>query len=151
MKESSKCYCEYIIKKVWLRNDHCHLLPEDVELFLDIVTELLTSSRDANRRFMKILRSVSKRHELLDSIRQRDITNKDLTIQSLRNIVNETIGFVKSHGRFNVSVENSWNAFKTNLDMRALHSDIRLDSEGIVSTDSVHTMVSNTSPWKVDV
>lgn len=61
-RETKKLYPDYLIKKYWLKNFDCNLLPNDVIMFFRHIRYIMQQSRDDNNELCSIIASYDKRN-----------------------------------------------------------------------------------------
>lgn len=134
------CYASILIKRFWMDNEFCEISGSDCVLFLRIVSELLASSRDANRRLMKINHLNSLRHNAMMLEVHKKLCTQQKRLDAHRNLHGVLMGYINAITSNDDSLRSSFNSLK--IGIQDLIEECNLD-DNVINCNVTETNVSN--------
>ena len=127
VKQCSGSYASILIKRFWMNNECCSLSDIDCDLFLRISLELLSASRDSNKRLMDISALTCDRYKDTINAIQSEVCSLRQRIDKHRDLHGVLMGYITAITSTNVSLRNSFNELQDGI-QHLLHDCNLLDS-----------------------
>ena len=141
-KYSQGSYASILIKKFWMVNEFCEISDSDCDLFLRIVCELISSSRDANRRLMKINELNSLRNDRMMIDLQKKISMNMKVLEAHRSLHGVLMGYINAITSNDDSLKSSFNSLKSGI--QELLEECNLTEES-TNANAIETNISNST------
>ena len=135
-------YASILIKKFWMGNEFCEISESDCDLFLRIVSELITSSRDANRRLMKINELNSFRSDRMMLDLQNRLSMHQKMLNAHRSLHGVLMGYINAITAGDDSLKSSFISLQSGI--QELLEQCNLTEHGS-STNATEMNVSNST------